>query len=122
VSRQMCADILSLITRLRAPPAAAYVCGHPLADRPAAGTAFPGRSGAGVRCEATREEVCLDGGSTALQGTQSRISPCSGRLSERSWPYDCGNIRRMTVQLGFALLSPCVRAVVFSTRMVEGGR
>ena len=32
------------------------------------------------------------------------------------------DIRRVSVQLGFALPSPCVRAVVSSTRMVEGGR
>ena len=38
ISRQMFADILSLIARPQAPP-------------------FPGRSGAGARCEATREEV-----------------------------------------------------------------
>jgi len=44
---------------------------HPLADRPAAGTGFPGRSGAGVRCEATREEVFLDGGSTACRARRA---------------------------------------------------
>ena len=116
MSRQMFADTLSPIARLRAPPS-------------------PAGAALGVRCEATREEVCLYAAKTArsvpqlsswrfdrLPGTESLISPCSGRLSERSWSHDCRNIRRMSVQLGFALLSPCVRAVVFSTRMVEGGR
>ena len=48
-----------------------------------------------------------------LPGTQSRVLPCSGHLPERSWPYDWRKIRRMTGQLGFALLLPRVRAVVF---------
>jgi hypothetical protein len=93
MSRQTFADILSLIARLRAPPSPAG----------AARVQMGGDERRGVpRWRFDR-----------LPGTQSLISPCSGRLSERSWPYDCRNTRRMTVQLGFVLLSLCVRAVVF---------
>ena len=47
------------------------VCRHRLADHSAAGTAFPSRSGAGVRCEATRDEVCLTRGSTACRARRA---------------------------------------------------
>jgi hypothetical protein len=53
-----------------------------------------------------------------LPATQSRVSPCSGHLSERSWPYDCRKIQRMTVHSA----SRPRAGGGFSTRMVEGGR
>jgi hypothetical protein len=58
---QIFADIPSLIARLRAPFS-------------------QDKSGAGVICEATREEMCLAGGSTACRAR--RAVAFSGHLSE----------------------------------------
>jgi len=82
------ADIPSLIARLRAPPSPA-------------GAAW-GQIRGDERRRVPRCSQNRAFSTSALSGwrfdrvpdTQSRISPCSVRLSERSWPHDCRNIRR----------------------------
>ena len=94
MSQQMFADIPSLIARLRAPVS-------------------PAGAARGRRSRRRGEEAFLDGGSIACRARKAVSCLASGHPSERSWRYDCRKIQRMTVQLGFAVLSPRVRAVVF---------
>ena len=66
---------------------------------------------------------CQVGGSTHLSGTQSPYLA----FAEDAYRRDpgltiAGTSQRMSVQLSFALLWPCVRAAVFSTRMSEARR
>jgi hypothetical protein len=101
MSRQMFADIPSLIS-------------------PAAGTGFPGRSGAGVRCEATRKEV-FDGGSTARRARRA-----VSRLAQDTYRRDPGlTIAGRSGGSRFTRLRAAVAPRAdggFSTRMVEDGR
>src|SRR6516162_4682026 len=84
-------------------------------DRPAAGAGFPGRSGAGVICEATRGEV-FDGSSIACRARRAE-----SRLAQDAYwrdPGDPENDGSTRLRTAVALRAGCG----FSTRMVEGGR
>lgn len=75
-------------------------CRDPLAERPGCGHRLPQQERrAGVRCDATREEVCLDGGSTACRHAEPYFAllrtPIGEILASRlpEHPEDVGALR-----------------------------